>query len=237
MTEAEWLTFTDLEVPLRGGLDQLVEHARRPLSQRKLRLFLLACVRRVCHVFRDRRSLFAVDTAEQFADGLMTWEESIAADEQVNNPPNPDCLEPNTWPPQQSPGYCAIEALAHAGNCTIDCFTALQGAGWAQGALGEDAEAAETVAQAAILRDIFGNPFRPAAISPAWQTPAVVALAQAAYDNRILPAGALASARLAVLADALEEAGCADAELLGHLRGPGPHVRGCWALDLVLGKS
>ena len=62
-------------------------------------------------------------------------------------------------------------------------------------------------------------------------------LAQAAYDERTLPAGTLDPDRLAVLADALEDAGCSDAAILEHLRGPGPHVRGFWPLDLVLGKQ
>ena len=62
-------------------------------------------------------------------------------------------------------------------------------------------------------------------------------MAEAAYEQRELPAGTLDPARLTVLADALEDAGCADADLLGHLRGPGPHVRGCWAVDLLLGKG
>jgi hypothetical protein len=88
-----------------------------------------------------------------------------------------------------------------------------------------------------IAREVFGNPFRPVAISPGRQTAQVVALAQAAYDQRELPADTLDAARLAVLADALEEAGCADDDLLGHLRGPGPHVRGCWVVDLLLGKE
>jgi hypothetical protein len=66
---------------------------------------------------------------------------------------------------------------------------------------------------------------------------ATLPLAQAAYDERILPSGHLDNARLAVLSDALEEAGCTDADLLAHLRTPGPHVRGCWALDHILGKS
>ena len=61
--------------------------------------------------------------------------------------------------------------------------------------------------------------------------------AEATYENRSLPGGTLDNARLAVLADVLEEAGCADAELLGHLRRPGPHVRGCWAVDLLSGRS
>jgi hypothetical protein len=95
----------------------------------------------------------------------------------------------------------------------------------------------EQAAQVAILRCIFGNPFRPVTLDRAWQSPQVVALAQAAYDDRELPAGTLDVARLAVLADALEEAGCDRPDLLGHLRGPGPHVRGCWAVDLVLGKG
>ena len=71
----------------------------------------------------------------------------------------------------------------------------------------------------------------------AWNDSTVVRLAQAAYEERHLPAGTLDSGRHAVLADALEEAGCTDAEILGHLRGPGRHVRGCWVVDLVLGKA
>jgi hypothetical protein len=92
-------------------------------------------------------------------------------------------------------------------------------------------------AQAALLRCIFGNPFRPVSISPAWQTPQVVALAQAAYEQRELPAGTLDLARPAVLADALEDADCDQADLLSHLRDPVPHVRGCWVIDLLLGKE
>jgi hypothetical protein len=92
----------------------------------------------------------------------------------------------------------------------------------------------------AMLRDIFGNPFRPVSISPSiltWNDAIVVRLAQAAYEERHLPAGTLDTNRLAVLADALEEAGCTSEDILGHLRGPGPHVRGCWAVDLLLGKE
>jgi hypothetical protein len=103
-----------------------------------------------------------------------------------------------------------------------------------------DAKAAERSAQCRLLHDIVGNPFRPAAaLDPAcvaWRGEVVRELAWAAYDER-LPEGTLEPARLVLLADALEDAGCIDAELLGHLRGPGPHVRGCWAVDLVLWKS
>jgi hypothetical protein len=101
----------------------------------------------------------------------------------------------------------------------------------------EAAGAGEASAQATLLRDIFGNPFRPVSFNPAWRTPTVVALATAAHDNRILPAGTLDTDRLAVLADALEDAGCDNAEILDHCRGDGPHVRGCYVIDLLLGRS
>ncbi|MFO0796468.1 MAG: hypothetical protein U0804_03265 [Gemmataceae bacterium] len=88
----------------------------------------------------------------------------------------------------------------------------------------------EQLAQSLLLRDIVGNPFRPVAFDPAWRTEAVVGLARGAYEDRAFD-------RLPVLADALEDAGCADAAVLAHCRGPGPHVRGCWVVDLVLGKT
>src|SRR5262249_47640117 len=96
--------------------------------------------------------------------------------------------------------------------------------------------------QAALLRDIMGNPWRPvtlglaAAPLPWHRHPAVLDLAGAAYQER-QSNGVLDPVRLAVLADALEEADCADAAILDHCRGPGPHVCGCWALDLLLGKE
>src|SRR5262245_41808404 len=67
--------------------------------------------------------------------------------------------------------------------------------------------------------------------------PAVLSISEAAYEERILPAGTLDPDRLAVLSDALEEAGCDNPDILSHLRGPGPHVRGCWVLDLLLEKE
>ncbi|HEY7428983.1 MAG TPA: hypothetical protein VH682_32430 [Gemmataceae bacterium] len=100
---------------------------------------------------------------------------------------------------------------------------------------------AERAFQCSLILDLFGNTFRPSLPLPpavlAWHDAVVVRLAQAAYDERHLPSGTLDNSRLAVLADALEEGGCTDADILGHLRGPGPHVRGCWSVDLCLGKS
>jgi hypothetical protein len=94
----------------------------------------------------------------------------------------------------------------------------------------------EKAIQAALVRDIFGNPFRPLTLDAAHRTPVVVSVARAAYDEGHLPSGELDPHRLTVLADALEEAG-APAELVKHLRSPGPHVRGCHVVDLCLGLS
>jgi hypothetical protein len=88
-----------------------------------------------------------------------------------------------------------------------------------------------------LLREVTGNPFRTGTFEPNWRTATILALADTAYSERHLPSGHLDPARLAVLSDALEEAGCTDADILSHLRSPGPHVRGCWAVDLILGKQ
>jgi hypothetical protein len=89
--------------------------------------------------------------------------------------------------------------------------------------------ATEELAQADLIR-CFGNPFRPITFSPEWRTDTTLSLAQQMYDSRDFGA-------MPILADALQDAGCEDEQLLTHCRGPGPHVRGCWVVDLVLGKE
>jgi hypothetical protein len=81
-----------------------------------------------------------------------------------------------------------------------------------------------------LLRDIFGNPFRPVAFDSHWRTADVLGLARAIYDDR-------AFERMPILADALMDAGCENEEIINHCRGEGPHVRGCWVVDLILGKE
>jgi hypothetical protein len=98
------------------------------------------------------------------------------------------------------------------------------------------AYAAERRAQARLLRDLAGNPFRPCVITGTWLTADVRTLAEAAYEERFLPSGTLDPVRLGVLADALEEAGCTSEAILDHLRGLGTHVRGCWVVDALLDK-
>jgi len=94
--------------------------------------------------------------------------------------------------------------------------------------------------QCQLLRDVYNPYYLLPPISSSFlaqNDSLLVKLAQAAYEDRVLPVGTLDSARLAVLADALEDAGCTDALLLDHLRAASPHVRGCFAVDAVLGRS
>jgi hypothetical protein len=132
------------------------------------------------------------------------------------------------WPSLQSVGDAAARTAAG----TRDSHNT---GGW------ELTYTSELSEQSQLLRDVFGNPFIPQPIiDPTWLTcnnGTVKELALAAYEERALPSGHLDGHRLAVLADALEDAGCNDAVLLEHLRGPGPHARGCFAVDLLLGKS
>jgi hypothetical protein len=98
--------------------------------------------------------------------------------------------------------------------------------------LGVDDQAASR-RQAGLLRELFGNPFRPSRLDPAWRRghdSVAERLARAIYAERRFD-------ELPVLADALEDAGCADRAILAHCRGPGEHVLGCWVVDLLLGKS
>jgi hypothetical protein len=108
-------------------------------------------------------------------------------------------------------------------------------AGWALSLSGYDPEAPPD-----LLRCIFGNPLRPVAVNPTWLTwqgGTAARLAWAAYDHRELLSGRLGNARLGVLADALAEAGCTHGQLLAHLRSGGGHVRGCCAVDALLGRG
>jgi hypothetical protein len=97
----------------------------------------------------------------------------------------------------------------------------------------EDALATADTVMGILLHDIFGNPFRPVSLNPAWLTwhdGLIVSMARQMYESRDFT-------DLPVLADALEDAGCTSQDILGHCRSGGEHVRGCWVVDLVLGKS
>ena len=228
MNEKKWLASVEL-MPMLKCL-------RGKAGTRAVRLFAVACCRRIWHLLADDQARQAVEAAEGYAEGQA--------------PPGPREVDISTR------GGMAVNAcLAITGGNPVNRWVtglalvaehaAIAAADAALGgtrlevdvAAWEAAFDAELAAQCRVLRDIAGNPFRPVTVSPSWQTPQAVALAQAAYEQREMPAGTLDLARLAILADALEEAGCTDQSILVHLRGPGPHARGCWVVDLLLGQG
>jgi hypothetical protein len=248
MTEAEWLECKDP--------GPMLESLRGKISERKLRLFACACCRRVWSLIRDERFRIALQTAELFADSMVAKEEMTHArdaaipafvqlhggdDEapaaalsaaEIPAPPKTfwdrllDAFADPWWEDEFDKGDPHAPAIVTARHAAWAAAHA-QDQRPLRGSLGEMAEQWE---QASLLREIIGNPFRLVAFDPAWRTPAVLHLAQAMYDDRAFD-------QLPILADALEEAGCASREVLDHCRGPGPHVRGCWVVDLVLGKE
>jgi hypothetical protein len=219
MTEAEWLACEDPH-PMLACLRELDR-----LSTRGWRLFAVACCRRLQTLIKDRRSLKAVDIAEGFATHSAAYEELDAAYDAAFDVVASYLrkAERPQWSGPVPEGYAAHAACyaAHPDESADDV------AHYARQALGSDAECG---VQVVVLRDIFGNPFRPVAADPGWRTSTVVALARQMYESRDF-------APMPVLADALQDAGCDHPDVLDHCRGPGPHVRGCWVVDLILGKQ
>jgi hypothetical protein len=219
----------------------MLGHLYGTAGDRKLRLFACACCRRIWPLLADERSRGAVAVGESYADGLADGQALQASGEAA------EAVSRSTMSPGsrvEDPGAYAAWATVNPGNATQVARVAALSAAAHLAAAPELPDAdrlpaalAECQAQADLLRDIFGNPYRPVVIDPSWLTAEVVGLADAAYADRLLPSGQLGPARLADLARALEDAGCEDAGLLTHLRGVGPHVRGCFAVDAVLGKA
>jgi hypothetical protein len=251
MTEAEWLA---CENPY-----EMLRFLRDKASDRKLRLFACACARRIWHLLADDRSGKAVTFAEQYADApgdydlfQLEWAENQAAwasteaHSAKRAAEDPESAESSEDDPLTSSYYhAAVTAEATvfddpalgAGCAAENAQQAVLFADDDPGSSFQPARAAECAAQVASLHDLFGNPFHPTALGLAWRTAALASLAQAVYDHRLMPRGHLDPARLAVLADALEEAGCSEQTILDHLRSPGPHTRGCRPVDLFLAKE
>ena len=219
MTEAEWVASTDPE--------KMLEYLRGKASERKLRLFACAFGRAV----RESQHLLGPSTvavAERYADGL-------ASDQELASERRRWACSPEERGPVAPSAYDgAWEA--------VDSLTRYERV-WRHDPDSYSCIPADAVLKgsALLLRDIFGNPFRPSPHLPAaiiaWNDGTIRHLAEGIYEERQMPERTLDTARLAVLADALEEAGCDNAEILGHLRGPGPHVRGCHVVDHLLGKD
>jgi hypothetical protein len=247
MTEAEWLTCTYPQ--------SMLEFLRGKASERKLRLFAVACCRRIWsilvaeveHWHKDeadfwRRCLDAVELAERFADGNAVVQDLA----EVTAYPRPALLDAdaamyaaevklNTW----IVADCAAEAAAREaeGRMRASHFpnAYIRGSEDDSALLEIEAEyervlAIEKKAQGTLLRDVLGNPFRPITLDTAWLTPTVKDLAQSIYTERTFD-------QMPLMANELEKAGCANQEILDHCRGPGTHVKGCWLVDLILRKE
>jgi hypothetical protein len=246
MTEAEWLECLEPE--------KMLLHVRDRASDRKMRLFAIACCRRVWDRLTDPRSQEAVAFGERFAEvgvarrrgrpavekaARKAWEEADEArrrssrlEEQVTRLIDVNAfhaasatLEGNGW-------FAAYLASGFTAN--VVAWEKLRDRHGGRAAWDPAAKEMEQRQQVPLLRDIFGNPFRPPAPVPAailaWGNGAVPKVAGAIYEEAAFD-------RLPILADALEDAGCDNADLLDHCRGPGVHARGCWAVDALLGRK
>jgi hypothetical protein len=247
MTEAEWLTCTDIP--------PFVEFLRGKASDRKLRLFEVACCRRVWNLLPDDDTRRAVEVAELFADGQASRESLEDAArrakegaDQVHEASKARLADPAglatdtpAWGDEQLrrlQGYYMAN-LACRPNTEWRKFTTLGSISHGRrleefSGAGQRPPAVGRVPYFDLLRDIFGPLlFRPVVIAPAWlrwNNGAVPAIARRVYYDR-------AYHDLPILAGALEDAGCTNPDIHTHCRGEGPHVRGCWVVDLILGRE
>jgi hypothetical protein len=218
MTEAEWLGCADPS--------EMLELLRGKVSDRKLRLFGCACVRLVWSLTGEEPPT-AVETAEGFADHVVTKTALRRSRGQVRKERHGlEAAEAGMRP--RWGAYWLTEVVASEKACGSVVAEMSR--------LSSDILILEEHAWSRVcglLRDIFSNPFRHILVSPAtlrWNDATIPKLAQGIYDERAFD-------RLPILADALEESGCDTTDLLAHCREPGVHVRGCWALDQLLGKE
>jgi len=232
VTKAEWLTSANPE--------KMLQLLAGKASERKLRLFdVVSCRSVVLRLPGNQDTMESLAVAERMADEHV---DPMVIEQARESATATMTTMFYLFHPEYNPGAAA----------SLVAEDAVIAAWWA--ALSPDARSAleqgqshpdlstphcvaarnrENLAQIGFLRDIFGNPFRPATLDPAWlrwNDGAIPRIAQAIYDDRRF-------ADLPVLADALEEAGCTSADILDHCRQGGEHVRGCWVVDLLLGKS
>ena len=209
MTEAQWLKATDVRSLL------ILQEARS--SDRKARLFACGLGRRLLPYLGDERSRRIIDIAERNADGHASdYDLSVAREAALD-------VRRGT----ASRLVCAAGDHGAWQGARVFIVSLIQA--------GDQADARDWHAKLSkvalpIFRCVFGNPFRPVAFDPRWRTADTVGLARGIYEERAFD-------RLPLLADALMDAGCADEQVLEHCRTEGPHVRGCWVVDLVLGKE
>jgi hypothetical protein len=207
MTEAEWLAATD-PTPM------LVFFKNRTTC-RKLRLLGCGCCRRIWHLLilrSDERSKRIVELVEAVADGRTSELQLPDAFQKVRQF-GPVLIYRKS--------ACALTATPITENIERILSHA---------ALATEQPESERSRQCSLVRDIFGNPFRPVTIDPSWLTSTVLALANGIYTDRAFD-------RMPILADALQDAGCDNEEVLNHCRQASEHVKGCWVVDLLTARK
>jgi hypothetical protein len=219
MTEAEWLTWVNAEPMLRGLADSF--------GGDKLRLFGCVVYRRVWNLLDDDLRCLLEATEEWAVSDISLDQWQLAWNRYLK------CL-PGPRAPDDAQAIRSIVTSTYS-----YVLSAVWHAAWrvrrravlqASDNTNKQLDKAEKKWQSVVLRDLYGNPFRPVTFSPDWYTDTVVTLARQMYETRDFSA-------MPILADALQDAGCDSEDILSHCRGEGPHVRGCWVVDLVLGKQ
>lgn len=225
MTADEWLACA-------GSSDtgEMQDLLRGRASPRQLRLFAVACARRVEHRMGDFRSSAAVDTAEKYADReagkselSRRWQDAETVLEYVGDEGDGPMESEILYNAALAAYWAAMPLDVSQDPVEIASHTTFY-------ALRASPGRNEPIAQADLLCNILGAEAGGAKMAISWRTSVVLALAEGVYADRAFD-------RLPILADALQEAGCDDADLLDHCRGPGSHARGCWVVDLILGKT
>jgi len=226
--EAEWLKTSDPSRLLQfvmtrhGPLNDQLRLQKLRIRDRKLRLYACACCRRFIDLLTDERCRKALEVAERYADGLAGQGEREAA------------LMAAVPVFVRLTGRASAAAQAACITCLHDPAKAADSIAGVSGTAAGATKADFRAFRCRLLRCLFGNPFRPLpAVDPswlAWNGGTVAKLAQTIYEERRF-------ADLPILADALEEAGCADATIMTHCRTQMEHVRGCWVVDLLTGRE
>jgi hypothetical protein len=220
VTEQEWLVCTDPSPMLRL--------LRGKVSDRKFRLFAVGCCRRIPSYVSDQWRKYEIEVAERLADGLASDVDGPARSAD-RRPAVLNGVSAIHAPQCGSAGSASAASVAAA--WVAFSVEGITNSAWHQ------VYDREREDQIRLLHDVFANPFHGVSADDVYLTPTVTSLATAAYEVRILPSGQLDPQRLAVLADAVEESGCDNVDMLMHLRSPGLHVRGCWVVDLLLAKE
>lgn len=223
MTEEQWLACDSPMCLLRyrAPWGERGQRCRR-VRARQLRLCGCACLRLVWEWIPDELTRTAIKVAERFAEGDATDEERSKMRDTVMR------MACSTSGMRARLGNAAVALLR--GPKRFDLSQVLTLASTRQRDTGPLLQQ-----QASLLRDILGNPFRPVPDAAGWRTTETQVVARAAIAGRCPSSGRLDPADMAVLADALEDAGCTDLGILSHLRSA-QHVQGCWAVDLIWGK-